>query len=374
MTTASAQESLFQRIWQFWTRRSAQVLFVLYLLLWIGAVPSLAQQKEQWISGQYELNAGMAGASLTTQEPAESKQEAAAESTKGNGIISLAEAAPQLDYAYRNYLKFYGDTNTRQGNLAEQTQPAGSFFGGAGWARQAAANPNANPGSPAASNEGWHVDFTPYLWLSGVHGTAGVGGDEASIHASFGDVLSYLNLGFMATTEVRYNRIVVPVDFMWIKLKDDKALPEEQGPTSAKAAFKQTILTPSVGYRFIDGEKLKADGLFGIRYWHLNSSLNLQPPEYGSFSGIANWVDVLGGGRISAALTPKLSITVIGDAGGGQANSDYEVVGLLGMRVAKKWTLLAGYRYMAVNYRPSSTFVFDTALSGIVIGATWNIK
>ncbi|MEJ2010080.1 MAG: hypothetical protein P8Z30_18315, partial [Acidobacteriota bacterium] len=293
---------------------------------------------------------------LKAAEPAEANEATLAGPLKGNEEISPAEETPQLDYAYRNYLKFYGDTNTRQDGLQGPTQPLRSF-GGAGWAPQAGANPNNNPGSPAPSSDGWHVNFSPYLWLSGIHGTTGVQGREASIHASFGDVLSYLNLGFMGTTEVHYNRIVVPVDFMWIKLKDDKALPEELGPTSAKAEFKQTILTPSVGYRLIDGEKLKADGLVGIRYWHLSSSLNLQPSEFGSFSSTVNWVDVLGGGRIEAALTPKLSITVIGDAGGGQANSDYEVVGLIGMRVARKWTLLAGYRYMSVNYRPSSTFV-----------------
>jgi len=372
MSTASAQKSLFKRIWQLWGKRSARIFFALCVLLWSGAVPSLAQQKGQWVPGQFGLNAGIGVHPLKAQEPAEANEAILADALNGNEEILEAEEEPQLDSAYSNYLKFYGDTNTRQDGLWGQTRMLTSD--GAGWAPQAGANPNGNPGSPVASSDGWHVDFTPYLWLSGIHGTTGVGGHEASIHAGFSDVLSYLNLGFMATTEVRYNRILVPVDFLWIKLTDKKAFPAEEGPTSAKAEFKQTILTPSVGYRLIDGEKLKADGLVGIRYWHLNSSFNLQPSEFGSFSGTANWVDVLGGGRIEAVLTPKLSITVIGDAGGGQANSDYEVVGLMGLRVAKKWTLLAGYRYMAVNYRPSSTFVFDTALSGIVIGATWNIK
>ena len=31
---------------------------------------------------------------------------------------------------------------------------------------------NTTPSAP----EGWHFRFSPYLWLSGIHGTVGVGG------------------------------------------------------------------------------------------------------------------------------------------------------------------------------------------------------
>lgn len=42
------------------------------------------------------------------------------------------------------------------------------------------------------------------------------------------------------------------------------------------------------------------------------------------------------------ALTPKVLVTVFGDAGGGQANSDYQVGGLLGYEVSRKIVLQAG--------------------------------
>ena len=372
MEIASAPYLLLLKARELSSTRGTGILVALCVLFWIGAVPCQAQQKGQWVPGQYGLKAGMGEHPLKTQDPAEATGAAPAGTSKGNEEISTAAEAPQLDYAYRNYLKFYGDPNTRQNGPWRQTRLRTSDS--AGWGRQTAANPDPNPASPASYTEGLHVNFTPYLWLSGTHGSVGVQGREASIHARFSDVLDYLNLGFMATTEVRLNRVIIPVDFMWIKLTDKKAVTVDQGTSTAKAEFKQTILTPGVGYRLIDGEKLKADGLVGIRYWHLNSSLTLQPSQVGSISSTANWVDVLGGGRIEAILTPKLSIQVFGTAGGGGANSDYGVGGLMGMRVAKKWTLLAGYRYMSVNYRPSSTFVYDIAMSGIVIGATWNIK
>jgi len=36
--------------------------------------------------------------------------------------------------------------------------------------------------------------------------------------------------------------------------------------------------------------------------------------------------------------------------------------------------MLAAWRYLDVNYRPKSTFVYDMATSGLIMGATFNLK
>ncbi len=55
---------------------------------------------------------------------------------------------------------------------------------------QAFAQSATSPDTPSAKqpdpNDGWHADITPYMWFAGVHGTAGVLGHDASVHASFG--------------------------------------------------------------------------------------------------------------------------------------------------------------------------------------------
>ena len=226
-----------------------------------------------------------------------------------------------------------------------------------------------------STSDGFHLDVSPYIWFSGVHGTTGVEGHEASVHVSFGDITNYLNFGFMGVVEPRYNRFLFPVDFMWIKLTDKKAFQFDSGATTAKAEFKQTVFTPSVGYRLANTQKIKVDALLGVRYWHLNSSLSIQGPiANNGVSDTADWADAVAGGRISLAVTPKMFVTVGGDGGGGSARSDYELYGTFGVRIAKKWVLKAGYRYLDVNYRPSSTFVYDVAQSGLIVGATWNVK
>jgi len=227
----------------------------------------------------------------------------------------------------------------------------------------------------ADPDEGWHVGITPYIWFAGVHGTVGALGHEASVHASFGDIFNYFNIGLMGAVEPRYNRIVMPFDFMWMKLSDNKGLAFDQGATSVKAKMTETLVTQKIGYRFVDEKRIKVDALFGFRYWHLSNSLTVQPANVG-FSESANWVDGLGGGKIELGLTPKMSVVVLGDAGGGSAKLDYQVAGALGYKISRRWVLLAGYRYLDVDYRPNGRagFIYDVAMPGLVLGATFNMK
>jgi hypothetical protein len=59
---------------------------------------------------------------------------------------------------------------------------------------------------------------------------------------------------------------------------------------------------------------------------------------------------------------------------GGGASLNYQVAGLLGYRIKPTAMLEAGWRYLDVNYRPSSSFVYDVAQSGLLLGVTFNLK
>jgi hypothetical protein len=60
--------------------------------------------------------------------------------------------------------------------------------------------------SPDDGRRGW---ITPYLWFAGVNGTVGALSLETGVHASFGDIFSYFNIGLMGEVEARRN------DFCW---------------------------------------------------------------------------------------------------------------------------------------------------------------
>src|SRR5208337_2426440 len=93
------------------------------------------------------------------------------------------------------------------------------------------------------TDEGWHVGITPYLWFAGVHGTAGALGHDASVHATFGDIFDYLNIGAMGVVETRYNRVLMPLDFMWMKLSDNKAIPLDDPEAASIIGTSRQALT-----------------------------------------------------------------------------------------------------------------------------------
>jgi hypothetical protein len=241
----------------------------------------------------------------------------------------------------------------------------------------------ATSGPPQADTTGangaWHFAVSPYLWFPGVHGTAvGTRGRSLSFSASPGDLLSNARFGLMGAAEARRQRLVLTGDIMWIRLEDDKALPfPGLRATSANMKATEFLLTPKIGLRLINEEKIKIDALAGFRYWHLGESLNFNPSLLGlNFSGSQNFVDPVVGGRIQASLLPKIVVNILGDVGGWGTGSqlEYQVAGLLGYRIKPRWTLQVGYRYLFVDYTTSGGVVFNATTSGVAFGVTFNLK
>ena len=237
----------------------------------------------------------------------------------------------------------------------------------------AAANPVPQLGGVNPNADTWRVGVSIYGWFPGVHGTVGALGHEAGVQASFSDVFHTLKGIVPIAVEFDKGRWVVPVDYLWIKLGVDKGIPfNDLDQTSINVHLTQSILTPKLGYRVYDGEHMKMDVLGGIRYWYLGQNLALVPSGL-NVSRSANWVDGLGGARFLFPLGDKATVTVAGDAGAGGANLDYQVVGLLNYQFTPRWGLGLGWRYLDVDYRPSShQFVYDIIQNGPIAGLIFN--
>jgi hypothetical protein len=222
------------------------------------------------------------------------------------------------------------------------------------------------PASPTADK--WQFVSLSYLWFPGLHGTVGARGYEASPHVSPSDLVSHFNFGIMGSFEAQYNRWGLPVDYVYAKLGDNKTFTNFPGYTANPTA-KESLITPKVTYLVVDGERIKIKATAGLRYWHLGQNLKLEPPDAPSisFGTSQNWVDFVGGANIVAPLSPKIAFMMLGDAGGGGANVDYQVAGLLNYQIKPKWGIGLGYRYVDVNYRNSNGFIFDTAQGGIAL-------
>jgi hypothetical protein len=220
---------------------------------------------------------------------------------------------------------------------------------------------------------------SPYLWFPGTHGTAaGPNGRSLSFRASPGDLLSHFRFGLMWAADVSRKRFVVTGDMLWVRLRADKAIPlPGLGATSANMKAAEFFLTPKIGLRVINQEKVKITALTGMRYWHLGEELNFNPSVLGlNFTGSQDFVDPLVGGRIEAFLSPKIVINIFGDVGGWGTGSDleYQWAGLLGYRMNARWTLHAGYRYLYVDKHGNGGALFNVTTAGVVSGISLDLK
>ncbi len=223
----------------------------------------------------------------------------------------------------------------------------------------------------SSSDDSWHFIIAPYLWFPGISGTVGALGHDVSVHATGSDVLSYFNFGLMGAVEASKDRFVFPVDLMWVRLTDEKGLPDtDLTQRSARAYITEFILTPKFGYRVVDGERFKVDALVGIRYWHLNENLTLHPSGFYQ-SQSANWVDGLFGSNIQLAFSPKAALTIFGDVGGGASAMDYQAGGFLGYKIKPTIALALGWRYLYDRYHGDHQFIWDVHESGPMLGATF---
>jgi len=245
---------------------------------------------------------------------------------------------------------------------------------------KASATPEPLPAAPMPQNpwatgsgDSWRGAISIYGWFPGIHGTVGVLNHDASIHAPFSDVFHYLKGVIPIAVEADKGRWVLPIDFFWVKLGDDRGIPlNDFGQTSINLHITESILTPKFGYRLYDGEHLKVDALAGIRYWYVSQNNTLEPSGVGNTRS-KNWVDGLGGARFIVPLGERAAINIAGDAGGGGANLDYQVQGLLTYNFTPKLGLGLGWRYLDVDYRAGDhNFVYDVAQTGALAGLYFN--
>jgi hypothetical protein len=219
----------------------------------------------------------------------------------------------------------------------------------------------------------WHYYGTGYLWIPGIHGTVGIRGFDASIHVTAGEIFSNFRGGLLGVFTPTYSRFSAPIDFMWMRLRDSKAIPFAPD-YSVRDTLNFSIATPKVAYLFLNNPKIKIYGTAGPRFWHLGNTFDLVPTINGNnlYKG-TTWTDFVAGGRFSMPLGTKASVDVLGDAGEGGATLDYQVGGFLNYQIKPKWTLQGGWRYLTVHYGNNGNLA-NVSIQGIVLGATYKFK
>jgi hypothetical protein len=231
---------------------------------------------------------------------------------------------------------------------------------------------------PSTVPSDWHVNWVPfYLWFTGLSGNVGAGGYVAPVSVSFADVIKQLNIGLMTDLDVRRKRIGLETDLIFMSLSSDQKSTPIGSSSGFTANAKQLILQPTVYYRVIDNDKGTVDAEAGVRYWHMNNSLDLLQ---GSATSVTvgqtqNWVDPTVGGRFRLNLPKSSFVNFKGDVGGFGVGSSlsWQIYGGVGKEFKKRFSALLGYRYLYVDYS-NSGFVYDVHMSGLIAGLGIKLK
>ena len=235
----------------------------------------------------------------------------------------------------------------------------------------APANQPTLPSPQTADADKWQFQITPYLWIAGISGRAGIGNFVANdVSAGITDTSVHLNFGFMGVLDAHKGKLVVLTDLQYSNIGTDNATPGP-GFSSLETKFKTFVLDPEVGYRLSENKEKGSfvDVLGGIRYWHLRTDLNFGAGILAAREVTASrgWVDAVVGIRGKTHLSKKWFVSGKGDLGGGGSKFTYQLFGGVGVMVSKKVALIGGYRALHVNY-DKNNFLFDMTLHGPLLG------
>lgn len=215
----------------------------------------------------------------------------------------------------------------------------------------------------AADPEPWRITFTPYVWMSGLEGTIGVGSNISEVDVGFTEGAEDFEFGFAGLAEGRHHPWVLRVDFYYVSLSDEEAI--SAGDT-LRVGQNELMLHPEVGYALLARPWGGVDGLIGARYRNLGVDLSVAPQ---GVSADRSWVDGTVGANVRYQPAKKWRLVAKADVGAGGSDFSWQLYGGAGYDLGRCCALVAAYRFLDVDY-DKDAILYDVRLGGPTFGLT----
>jgi len=215
----------------------------------------------------------------------------------------------------------------------------------------------------AAEPERWRFTFTPYVWMSGLKGTIGVGSNISDVDVAFTEGAEDFEFGFAGLFEGRRPPWVLRTDFFYVSLSDDEAT---SAGNTLTVGQDELMLHPEVGYTLLARAWGGVDGLIGARYWNLG--VDLSGPGQG-ISADRSWMDGTVGANVRYHAGEKWRLVAKADVGAGGSNLIWQLYGGAGYDLGRCCALVAAWRHLDIDYEREG-LLYDVQLSGPTLGVT----
>lgn len=222
-------------------------------------------------------------------------------------------------------------------------------------------------GAARAGETGWSTTITPYIWMAGLSGNAGVGESVSSVDEDFSDLVDKLELALMLGLEFRHGAWGIFLDGMYMDLEDK----EETAAGAVTVGIRQGLASAGGLYRLVENNMLTLDVGAGGRF--IDTRLKIDTP-LGSASGSTDWIDPILVARLRYQVTQKFFLALSGDVGGFEVESDlvWQLTASAGFEFNEWSSLQLGYRHLDYDYKDDA-FVYDMATSGFGIGMSFRL-
>lgn len=222
----------------------------------------------------------------------------------------------------------------------------------------------------------WEFNLAPfYLWAVSMGGEMTTGTNTTPVEADFKDLASGLKalftVHFEGTHKTGWGFLI---DANYLTIGGQQTIPTPV-PVALDVDF-TSVMTELAGiYRFSLGENA-FDVIGGARYYSLEPEINITStlPLPSRINKTQDWWDVMIGGRYIWTINEKWNFKARGDVGFVGSDLTLNVVGLFEFQPWKHVSLIAGYRYMGIDYENGSgadLFKYDMTMHGPLLGVNF---
>jgi opacity protein-like surface antigen len=243
------------------------------------------------------------------------------------------------------------------------------------------------PGTDGPTDGGseWRFDLFAAAWVPvKVKGDFTLAGTKTVVNLDLDDILDALDGIFEGGFNFTNDEWSILFFGLWVKLGADATTRSLLGEIDTNLDFELAILDVAVGRRLgnwslgdSDTATWGVDLLGGLRYWSLDTEVTVRG-SVGILDVNAeesdNWVDPFVGARLLFHFSDKVSLALRADIGGfsigSAADLSWQLAALGKFKLSDNVDLLAGYRYVDVDWDRGSSTEYDFYLHGPIIGVS----